>query len=91
MLFNSLQFAIFFIIVYGLYLLLDHRRQNRMLLIASCIFYGAWDWRFLGLLFLTVVIDYVVALKIQASNEGSIRKFFFADQHRKQSVDPRFF
>ena len=70
MVFNSLTFAIFFLIVYALYLVLDHRRQNRMLLAASCVFYGAWDWRFLFLLFLTVLVDYFVALKIHASTEA---------------------
>ena len=75
MVFNSLQFAIFFVVVYGLYLVLDHRAQNRMLLVASYIFYGAWDWRFLGLLFVTTLIDYLVALKIHATQDTGKRKF----------------
>lgn len=40
MVFNSLQFLVFFLVVYGLYLLLPHRAQNRMLLVASYVFYG---------------------------------------------------
>ena len=43
MLFHSFQFAIFFPVVFGLYLVLLHKWQNRMLLLASYIFYGAWD------------------------------------------------
>ena len=58
MIFNSLQFAIFFIIVYALYLGLSHKGQNRMLLVASYVFYGAWDWRFLSLIFISTVLDY---------------------------------
>jgi len=64
MLFNSFVFALFFPIVLGLYWILPHRWQNRMLLVASYIFYGYWDWRFLTLIALSTVIDYVVGLKI---------------------------
>lgn len=58
MLFHTLQFVYFFVIVFGLYLVLPHRGQNLMLLAASLIFYGAWDWRYLSLLILSAVIDY---------------------------------
>jgi alginate O-acetyltransferase complex protein AlgI len=50
MVFNSLQFAAFFAVVYALYRVLPHRAQNLMLLGASYVFYAAWDWRFLSLL-----------------------------------------
>lgn len=58
MVFNSLSFVIFFIIVYGLYLVLPHRWQNRLLLAASYFFYGWWDWRFLSLLFLSTAFAF---------------------------------
>ena len=58
MVFNSLQFAVFFVVVYALYRALPHRGQNWMLLAASYVFYGAWDWRFLGLLIGSTVIDF---------------------------------
>jgi alginate O-acetyltransferase complex protein AlgI len=61
MVFNSLQFAAFFAVVYALYRLLPHRAQNVMLLGASYVFYGAWDWRFLSLLLGSTVIDFQVA------------------------------
>ena len=64
MLFNTFQFAVFFIIVYGLYLVLNHKQQNRMLLVASYIFYGAWDWRFLSLIIASTILDYVCGQKI---------------------------
>jgi alginate O-acetyltransferase complex protein AlgI len=57
--FNSWVFAFFFAAVLLLYYRLPWRAQNRMLLAASLIFYGWWDWRFLGLLFLSAGIDYV--------------------------------
>ena len=70
MLFNTLQFAVFFIIVYSLYLALNHKWQNRMLLVASYIFYGAWDWRFLSLLFISTYLDYFCGIRIHQSNHS---------------------
>ena len=64
MLFHTIEFAIFFAIVYPLYLWLPHVAQNRMLLIASYVFYGAWDWRFLSLLVISSVTDYLCARAI---------------------------
>lgn len=58
MLFNSLEFVLFFAIVYGLYIILQHRAQNVLLLIASLVFYGWWDWRFLLLLTFAIVVDF---------------------------------
>lgn len=76
MLFNSAQFAVFFVIVYAAYLVLNHRWQNRMLLVASYVFYGAWDWRFLSLLFLTTAVDYYCGLKIGAAEDIRVKKLF---------------
>jgi alginate O-acetyltransferase complex protein AlgI len=69
-LFNSVTFFGFFAIVFALYLLAfslprPKRVQNALLLVASYVFYGAWDWRFLGLLMLSTVIDYVSARQIE--------------------------
>ena len=52
MLFNSFVFAVFIVIVYGTYLAtMRHLRvQNFLMLVASYVFYGWWDWRFLSLL-----------------------------------------
>jgi alginate O-acetyltransferase complex protein AlgI len=57
-LFNSAPFVAFFVIVYGLYLVLGHRSQNVLLLFASYVFYGSWDWRFLGLMLFSTSMDY---------------------------------
>ena len=76
MLFTSLQFAVFFIIVYGVYTLLKHRQQNIMLLVASYIFYGAWDWRFLFLIFISTVFDYFFGAAIYRSNSNKQKKIF---------------
>jgi len=64
-LFNSLEFLVFLAIVYTLYRVLPFRLQNYMLLIASYIFYGWWDWRFLFLTAFSTTIDYWVGLTMQ--------------------------
>jgi len=75
MLFNSLQFAIFFLIVYSLYLVLKCEWQNRVLLLASCIFYAAWDWKFLSLIFISISTDYFCSIAIRGSDNEKIKKW----------------
>ncbi len=67
MLFNSLEFLVFFVLVYAGYRLLssDYRRQNLLLLVASYFFYGWWDIRFLFLIVITTVVDFNTALIIR--------------------------
>jgi alginate O-acetyltransferase complex protein AlgI len=78
MLFNSVEFFLFFLVVYSVYLLLSHRWQNVMLVIASCIFYAGWNWKFLPLMFLSITTDYICSNKIyQSSNKTARKKFLF--------------
>lgn len=72
MLFNSLTFFVFFGIVICLYYALPHRWQNRMLLVASYFFYGWWDWRFLSLIFISTVTDYLCGIQIH--NQKSLQR-----------------
>ena len=65
MVFNSLTFLVFFVAVYGLYRIMPHRGQNMLLLAASYLFYGWWDWRFLGLIALSTAVDYWAGLAIE--------------------------
>lgn len=76
MLFNSPAFLIFFTLVYALYLICPYKWQNRMLLAASYIFYGWWDWRFLSLLFISTVIDYYCGIKIDQTAEPKKKRAF---------------
>ena len=78
MIFNSLVFLVFLAVVLVLYYRLNHRGQNRMLLVASYVFYGWWDYRFLSLLLFTSLFDYVCALKIDAESRPARRKLFLA-------------
>jgi alginate O-acetyltransferase complex protein AlgI len=77
-LFNSVDFLVFLAIVYSLYLVLPHRWQNWMLLIASYVFYGWWDWRFLGIIAFTTILDYAVSLKIVSSTSERSKKIFLS-------------
>lgn len=77
MVFNSLEFFIFLPTVFFLYWFVFKKHlkaQNILILVASYLFYGLWDWRFLSLILLSTLIDYVVALKIHATNAPNTRK-----------------
>jgi alginate O-acetyltransferase complex protein AlgI len=76
MLFNSHVFVIFFVVVYALYLLLmkHHKLQNTLLLVASLIFYGYWDWSLLLLLLLSKTVNFTLANRIDKTEEPVQRK-----------------
>ncbi|NNC50487.1 MAG: MBOAT family protein [Flaviramulus sp.] len=77
MLFNSLEFFIFLPVVFILYWFASKKylnTQNILLLIASYVFYGMWDWRFLSLIMLSTVVDYYVGIKIDSNTDKSLRK-----------------
>jgi D-alanyl-lipoteichoic acid acyltransferase DltB (MBOAT superfamily) len=79
MLFDSPVFFLFLIIVVSVYWLLrTRRRQNVFLLIASYFFYGWWDWRFLGLIFASTLVDFACARGIARSTNGRKRKLLLA-------------
>ena len=67
MLFNSLQFVLFFTIVTILYYLLNWRWRWKMLLAASCVFYMAFIPAYIFILFTTILIDYYMGIKIAQS------------------------
>ena len=58
MLFNSIDFVLFLVIVLAVVRLGGIRMRNWLLLIASIVFYGWWDWRYLGLLGFNCAIAY---------------------------------
>jgi alginate O-acetyltransferase complex protein AlgI len=76
MTFQSLDFAIFLPLVFLAYWFGtggDKRRQNLVLLMASLVFYAWWDWRFIGLLAVTSLVNYLLAQAIEAST-GKLRR-----------------
>lgn len=65
--FNSAEFLLGFLpIVLVVYYLLPHRGQNAFLVLASCVFYASWDWRFLAPLLFTTSLDYWAAGRMEA-------------------------
>src|SRR5688572_10339413 len=68
-LFNTAVFFVFFTIVLLVYRALPWRQQNYMLLAASYVFYGWWDWRFLLLLAGSTTLDWYLALVIERARE----------------------
>lgn len=77
MLFNSIDFAIFLPIVFCLYWFFcnrNHQLQNGLLVVASYIFYGWWDWTFLALLVLSTVVDFCIGVGLKNANHQAARK-----------------
>lgn len=72
MIFNSLDFAIFLPIIFILYWIFRDKLkiQNLVILLASYLFYGWWDFRFLSLIFFSSAVDYIVGVQMNvASNK----------------------
>ena len=62
MLFNSLEFAIFFPVVATLYFVLPLRFRTPMILVASCVFYMAFIPAYILILGVTILIDYTAGI-----------------------------
>jgi alginate O-acetyltransferase complex protein AlgI len=77
MLFNSIDFAIFLPIVFILYWFVTNRNlklQNLLIVAASYLFYGWWDWRFLSLIVFSTIVDYSVGLRLSKEDHPTKRK-----------------
>lgn len=74
MLFNSIPFIFFFVIVVSFYFALPRRLRWIMLLASSYYFYMCWKAEYVFLILLTTTIDYVVAQKIAASQVEKRRR-----------------
>ena len=79
MLFNSLDFAIFLPIVFMLYWFVTYKNlklQNFLIVLASYVFYGWWDWRFLSLIIFSTFIDFTVGNLLMQENNVNKRKIY---------------
>ncbi|WP_323788717.1 MBOAT family O-acyltransferase [Psychroserpens sp.] len=77
MLFNSFDFALYLPIVFILYWFVFNKQlkiQNAFLVVASYVFYGWWDWRFLSLILFSSFLDYFVGLYLSKSKVTRTRK-----------------
>ena len=79
MFFNSLDFAIFLPIVFLLYWFVAQKNlklQNALIVVASYVFYGWWDWIFLSLILFSTIVDYAVGQKLRTEEKEFKRKVF---------------
>ena len=76
MLFNSFEFLFFLPTVFMLYWFVFKKlqHQNILILLASYVFYGWWDWRFLTLILLSTIVDYSIGLQMQKAEKQKNRK-----------------
>jgi len=76
MLFNSLEFILFFPMVVALYFMLPHRFRWILLLIASYYFYMCWNYKYVVLIFITTFVNYLCGIGIARAKLKTIRIFF---------------
>src|SRR6185503_9560102 len=78
MLFHTWVFAVFFLIVFPVYLLVknNNRWMNLWLMIASYVFYGWWNPSYLLLLFGTSAIDYLMVVFMEKSESKRKKKLW---------------
>jgi alginate O-acetyltransferase complex protein AlgI len=74
MLFNSIDFLIFFPLVTALFFMLPHRLRWLLLLLASCYFYMYFKPVYILILFLTIVVDYCAGILIHQAVDRKKRK-----------------
>ena len=77
MLFNSLDFAVFLPIVFVLYWFVTNHNlklQNALIVAASYVFYGWWDWRFLSLIIFSTLVDFSIGRRLKVEERASRRK-----------------
>jgi len=80
MLFDSINFIFFLVIIFILYWFVTNkklRNQNLLLHIASYFFYSCWDWRFLFLLVFSTFLDYFTGIKMYESKSEKAKKIWF--------------
>lgn len=79
--FTSITFLFFFVAVWVIYWCIAVRNQefrNGFLLVASYIFYGWWDWRFLSLIIFSSAVDYLVGNGMGATKSVRLRHLLLA-------------
>lgn len=80
MLFNSFEFFLFLAIVFALYWFAFNKKvkwQNVLVLAASYVFYGWWDWRFISLLILSTLLDFAYGYGVAVSNRKKAKCYLW--------------
>src|SRR5579862_4008585 len=76
MLFNSLSFLVFFLVVSTLYFVLPHRFRWMLLLTASCFFYMCFVPIYILILAVTIAVDYVAGILIEQTPDPAWKKTY---------------
>ena len=77
MFFNSIDFAIFlpiFFILYWFLIAKNLKLQNLLIVVASYIFYGWWDWKFLSLIIFSTIVDFSIGILLRDEENKRKRK-----------------
>jgi len=77
MIFTSIDFAVFLPIVFILYWFFANKKlklQNLLIVAASYLFYGWWDWRFLSLILFSTIVDFTIGQKLRDQENQLKRK-----------------
>ncbi len=80
MLFNTFEYFIFLPVVFILYWFVfkqSYKWQNGLVLVASYFFYAWWDWRFLGLLALSTLLDFAYGFWVASPNKRKAKMFLW--------------
>lgn len=81
MIFNSIEFAVFFPIVFFLYWAIGGKQvkaRNLFIIGASYFFYGMWNWAFLSLIFVSSLVDFLVGIQLEKEPLEKKRKLWLA-------------
>lgn len=81
MVFNSIAFFVFLVLVFFLFwkiVSISNKSGRLVLLLASYVFYGWWDWRFLILIIISSLTDFIIGKKIHLGKTEKIRNLLLA-------------
>jgi alginate O-acetyltransferase complex protein AlgI len=77
LIFTEPRFVFFFAVVFAVHWALRNNRARKVwLLCCSYLFYAAWDWRFLSLIFISTIVDYIVGLRLAAVSDEVRRRYW---------------
>lgn len=76
MLFNSLEFIIFFPIVVALYFAISPKYRWIVLLVASYYFYMCWNYKYVILILITTITNYLCGIGIHHSKQRWVRRLY---------------
>ncbi len=76
MVFTSFTFLVFAAIFFPIFFMTRGRLQTLVCVVASYIFYGWWDWRFMALLATSTTVDYTLGRCIAASTDPRRRRLW---------------